>query len=107
LAEITAELNLLATSSFLIFRALFAAPGPLLCLHLGQCWGPTLSAQPTMAAVNRNMFDASVHADQIGNGSTAMVALPLNLVAHIVSYVSRAALHFQTRSFPDTDSACA
>lgn len=47
-----------------------------------------------MAAVNRNMFEASVRADQTGNGALAVVALPLNLVAHIVSYVSRATLLF-------------
>ncbi|CRG84462.1 hypothetical protein PISL3812_01746 [Talaromyces islandicus] len=40
-----------------------------------------------MAAVNRNMFDASVHADQTGNGAAVLVALPLNLVAHIVSFI--------------------
>jgi hypothetical protein len=56
-----------------------------------------------MAAVNRNMFDASVRADQIGNGSMVVVALPLNLVAHIVSYVSRATLDFTIRRFSATD----
>lgn len=43
-----------------------------------------------MAVVNRNMFDASVHADPTGKGTSVVVALPLNVVAHIVSYVSRA-----------------
>lgn len=45
-------------------------------------------AKRTMAAVNRNMFDASISADSRphARGPTLM-ALPLNLIAHIISYV--------------------
>ncbi|KAH8705304.1 hypothetical protein BGW36DRAFT_353712 [Talaromyces proteolyticus] len=39
-----------------------------------------------MTAVNSNMFDASVRTDQRA-GATMILALPLNLIAHIVSYI--------------------
>lgn len=39
-----------------------------------------------MAAVNENMFDASVAADRPGGAS--LMVLPLNLIAQIVSNVS-------------------
>lgn len=42
-----------------------------------------------MAAVNRNMFDASVSADPPhARGATVMI-LPLNLIAQIISHVRR------------------
>lgn len=39
-----------------------------------------------MAAVNQNMFDASIAADRPGGAS--LMLLPLNLIAQIVSNVS-------------------
>lgn len=39
-----------------------------------------------MAAVNRNMFDASIAADR--PGGTSLMLLPLNLIAQIVANVS-------------------
>jgi hypothetical protein len=39
-----------------------------------------------MAAVNRNMFDASIATDRPGGAS--LMLLPLNLIAQIVSNVS-------------------
>lgn len=38
-----------------------------------------------MATVNRNMFDATVTADQPGEAS--LMVLPLNLIAKIISHV--------------------
>jgi hypothetical protein len=44
--------------------------------------------QAVMAAVNRNMFDASVPVE-LGRGQGASImTLPLNLIAHLISYVS-------------------
>jgi hypothetical protein len=41
------------------------------------------------AVSNGNMFDVSVDADrQDGNGGARIANLPLNLIAHIVAWVS-------------------
>jgi hypothetical protein len=44
-----------------------------------------------MAAVNRNMFDASIALDQPREAS--LLVLPLNLIALIVSHVSTQGVH--------------
>lgn len=42
-----------------------------------------------MAAVNSNMFEISVRPDQqYGAGGAHIITLPLNLIAHIVSWAS-------------------
>lgn len=46
-------------------------------------------AQAIMAAVNSNMFEISLRPDQQnGAGGAHIISLPLNLIAHIVSWVS-------------------
>lgn len=60
-----------------------------------------------MAAVNRNMFDASIATDRPGGAS--LMVLPLNLIAEIVSNVSFPSAHVEDKKkkkLKDTDSAC-
>lgn len=40
-----------------------------------------------MAAVNANMFDASISGEDPRRGASAVMVLPLNLIAMIVSHV--------------------